>query len=148
MKRFYIICIVLVCAVLSISGCNKPESSDSGLLFMWFNVKGKVVDQSGNPIKGIAVYAESGERVETDANGMFSADGGGLPANTTAVKFVDEDDDVNGTYLTKTAVIALEKYKDGSGWNEGYYRNKEDVVVCMTEEEKITCDPNAGGVQE
>ena len=129
-------------------GCNASDSEDNGLIFMWFDVEGTVVDMTGKPIKGIRVYAESADPVATDAKGKFSVRGGGLPAEMTSVKFVDEDKEENGSFRTKTVTIALEKYKEGQGWTEGYYRNKEEVIVSMSENSDVNIESGTGDAQE
>ena len=112
---------------------------------MWFDISGKVVNEAGEPIPEISVYAESAEPVKTDAAGKFSIRGGGLPAQTASIRCMDTDKELNGRYMTKTTVVELEKYKDGQGWTEGYYRNSKDVIVVMTEEPEITPVTPAGG---
>lgn len=131
----------------SMTGCNAPSSGDSDLIFMWFDVEGTVVNHQGRPIPGIMVYAESADPVETDSKGHFSVHGGGLPAEMTAIKFVDEDKEENGSFRTKTVVVDLVKYKEGQGWTEGYYKNKDKVVVTMTEDVELTPDSGQGNGQ-
>lgn len=134
MKRTAIRFVFLAIMTAVSAGCSKPDDTSEDLMFMRFTVSGKVVNESGEPIPGISVVAESADVVHTDANGRFTVEGGGLPAETTAIRFMDTDKEANGRYMARAATVGLEKYKDGQGWVVGYYRNKEEVVVEMTEE--------------
>ena len=124
-------------SVLALSSCNAHEESPGDFIYMWFEVSGKVVDASGFPIEGISVIAESAEVVVTGTSGTFKVQGGGVPAESTSIRFVDSDDK-EPKYIPQTVAIDLEKFKEGHGWNEGYYRNRGEVVVKMAEEAMIT----------
>lgn len=129
--------ILAAASLLALSSCNAGEDGSNDLIYMWFEVSGTVVDPAGFPIEGISVIAESAELVQTDVAGRFTVQGGGVPAESTSIRFLDAlDDDVK--YLPKTVMVDLEKYKEGHGWNEGYYRNKDEVVVTMNREDTIT----------
>ena len=135
--------------ILVLSACNKHYDGSDDLLYMWFDISGKVVNEAGEPIPDISVYAESADPVKTDAAGKFSIRGGGLPAETAAIRCMDIDKELNGRYMTKTIIVELEKYKEGQGWTEGYYRNSKDVIVVMTEDPDITpVNPADGAGQE
>ena len=127
--------IIAACMLLmmSLSSCSKHEESPNDQMFIRFDVSGKVVDTDGNPIKGITVMAESAESVLTDAEGLFEVHGGGAPSETAAVTIVDEDKG-GRKYVARTVMVSLEKYRDGEGWNNGYFRNKEELTVVMMEE--------------
>ena len=105
--------------------------------FIWFEISGKVIDMAGAPIQGIYVMAESAESVQTDSNGKFTVNGGSRPSETATVQFVDRDK-TGKKYISKSVTVELVKYKNGTGWNKGYYRNKNEVVVSMVEESVIT----------
>lgn len=129
--------ILAAASLLALSSCNTGEDGSNDLIYMWFEVSGTVVDPAGFPIEGISVIAESAELVQTDVAGRFTVQGGGVPAESTSIRFLDAlDDDVK--YLPKTVMVDLEKYKEGHGWNEGYYRNKDEVVVTLNREDTIT----------
>lgn len=129
--------ILAAASLLALSSCNAGEDGSNDLIYMWFEVSGTVVDPAGFPIEGISVIAESAELVQTDVAGRFTVQGGGVPAESTSIRFLDAlDDDVK--YLPKTVMVDLEKYKEGHGWNEGYYRNKDEVVVTLNLEDTIT----------
>lgn len=129
--------ILAAASLLALSSCNAADDGSNDLIYMWFEVSGTVVDPAGFPIEGISVIAESAELVQTDVAGRFTVQGGGVPAESTSIRFLDAvEDDVK--YLPKTVMVDLEKYKDGHGWNEGYYRNKGEVVVTLSREDSIT----------
>ena len=135
MKFRYLILACLACLLLS--SCNKAYDGSDELVYIWFEVSGKVVDMGGMPVAGITVMAESAEPVTTDASGLFVVQGGGRPAETAVVHFVDRDN-AGKKYVSKSVTVDLVKYKDGQGWNKGYYRNKEAVTVTLTEDAVIT----------
>ena len=120
-----------------LGSCNKPEEEDDSMSFIWFEISGKVIDMAGAPIQGIYVMAESAESAQTDSNGKFTVNGGSRPSETATVQFVDRDK-TGKKYISKSVTVELVKYKNGTGWNKGYYRNKNDVVVSMVEESVIT----------
>lgn len=142
MKKLSTALFFVIGFLLAFSSCNKPSDENDALIYMWFDVAGTVTSPNGTPLKDIAVYAESADPVKTDSKGHFSIRGGGLPALNTSIKFVDFDKEENGLYATKTVVVDLEKYKGGQGWIEGYYRNKEEVVVTLTPTDSINPEPD------
>jgi len=121
-------------ALLCLFSCNSPSDTDNDLIHMWFDVEGTVVNESDEPVKGISVYAESAEPVLTGADGKFSIHGGGAPAETTVLRFVDNDITDNVSYISKSVTVDIVKYKDGQGWTEGYYKNRDELKVVMTVE--------------
>ena len=122
---------------LLLSACSAEPGAGNDLMLMSFDVEGVVQNEAGLAIKNITVIAESADTVKTDESGYFSVYGKGVPAQSTSIRFVDEyADGLN--YIPKTVVIDIEKYKDGEGWTEGYYRNSAAVVVRMSLEEKVT----------
>lgn len=127
--------------MMSLASCNKPDDGSNGLMYIWFEVSGHVVDQDGNPISGITVMAESAESQKTASDGSFTVNGGSAPTTITAVKFVDADN-AGKQYMSKTVMVDLVKYKEGHGWNNGYFRNAEELTVVMMESESgITPSP-------
>lgn len=149
MKFSSVIAIIASSVLLSMVSCNKPSDGSDGLVFMWFDVSGKTVDSEGMPVSGISVFAESATSVKTDADGNFTISGGGVPAESAVIRFVD-DDNLGKKYTSRVVVVALEKYKDGHGWNQGYYRNSEEVIVTLTEDVDVKpLDPdNVTGQEE
>ena len=130
-------------ALLCLLSCNGPSDSDNDLIYMWFDVEGSVVNEADEPIEGISVYAESADPVLTGTDGGFSIRGGSLPAETTVLRFIDNDITDNVSYISKSVTVDLVKYKDGQGWTEGYYKNRDKLVVVMTEAAEITpSDPD------
>ena len=88
MKKILFRYFIPLLTVMSLSACNKEYDGSEDLSYMWFDVSGKVVNEAGKPVPEISVYAESAEVVKTDAAGMFSVRGGGLPASTTAIRCI------------------------------------------------------------
>lgn len=87
-------------------------------------VKGKVTDDAGKPIKGIAVTApdKSVDTVFTSADGSYELNGGFFPVETIDVKFTDVDDEENGGWFaTQEKHVALEQQKEGQGWYFGVF---------------------------
>lgn len=123
--------------LISATSCNKESGEMNEFAYVWFEVAGKVTDAAGAPLEGITVSAEAVESVTTDSAGMFSISGGCAPAESVALKFSGDDSDGNH-YMPKTVMVEIEKYKEGHGWNQGYYRNRSEVVVSMTGESVIT----------
>lgn len=133
-KSIYFLGLVFM---MSLASCDSPYGEENALMYIWFEVTGKVVDESGSPIEGITVSAESADPVQTDADGMFTLQGGSEPAESAAFRFVD-DDNSGKQYISKTVMVDIEKYEDGHGWNLGYYRNSSELIVTMIEESVIT----------
>ena len=82
-------------------------------------VKGKVTDDAGKPIKGIAVTGpdKSVDTVFTSADGSYELNGDFFPVETIDVKFTDVDDEENGGWFaTQEKHVALEQQKEGQGW--------------------------------
>lgn len=87
-------------------------------------VKGKVTDDAGRPIKGIAVTVpdEYADTVFTSADGSYELNGGFFPVETIDVKFTDVDDEENGGWFaTQEKHVALEQQKEGQGWYFGVF---------------------------
>lgn len=137
---------IAACASLMMlpASCNKPFDGSNDLMYIWFDISGQVVDTAGMPVQGITVMAESAESVQTDADGMFTVHGGGAPCEVTAVRFVDADK-TGKQYMSQTVMVDLVKYKEGHGWNNGYFKNSEELVVVMMEESVITPMPSDSG---
>lgn len=125
-------------ALLCLLSCNDLSDSDNGLIYMSFEVEGTVVNEDDEPVKGISVYAESADPVFTDAEGKFSIRGTASPAETTVLRFVDDDITDNVSYISKSVTVDIVKYKDGQGWTEGYYRNRDQLTVIMTDVAEVT----------
>ena len=137
-------CLISAClAGFLLVSCNKADDGSDELAYIWFEVSGKVVDMAGMPIAGITVIAESAEPVTTDASGLFTIQGGSRPADTAIVQFIDRDN-AGKKYISKSVTVGLVKYKDGHGWNKGYYRNNKALTVSLVEDAVIT--PPTSGV--
>lgn len=130
--------------LMSLTSCDSHDDGSNDLMFIRFDISGQVVDIAGMPVQGITVMAESAESVLTDANGMFTVHGEVAPCEVTAVRFVDADK-TGKQYMSQTVMVDLVKYKEGLGWNNGYFRNSEELVVVMMEESVITPMPSDSG---
>lgn len=141
MKSRVIIYALASLFLMSITSCNKHDDGSNDLMYIWFEVSGRVVDQAGNPIAGITVMAESAESQKTASDGSFTVNGGSAPTQTTAVRFVDADN-AGKQYMSKIVMVDLVKFKEGHGWNNGYFRNAEELTVVMMESDsEITPSP-------
>lgn len=103
-------------------GVPAPEY---GSPYAEYFVKGKVTDEAGNPIKGIAVTVpdEYADTVFTSADGSYELNGGFSYAEKTIdVRFTDVDDEENGGWFARQEkAVALEKQEDGKGWYLGLF---------------------------
>ena len=110
--------------------------AEYGVPVMEFVVKGKVTDaDTGKPIKGVQVTSDEGsEPVLTTETGDFECNGYAFPDGNVKLFFTDIDGKENGLYKSFDLEVALEKIKEGSGWNEGVYA-AEDVIVKMQPED-------------
>lgn len=141
MKSRVIIYALASLFLMSITSCNKHDDGSNDLMYIWFEVSGRVVDHDGSPIAGITVMAESAESQKTAADGSFTVNGGCAPTLTTAVRFVDADN-AGKQYMSKIVMVDLVKFKEGHGWNNGYFRNAEELTVVMMESDsEITPSP-------
>ena len=134
MRARLLICACLLACASLLSSCNKPDNGvEDGLEFIWFTISGTVVDKSGTPIEGIKIIAESASSVITGADGKFTIDGGSMPSDYAVITLADSNTEQK-RYITKMVTVEIVKYKDGQGWNKGYYKNKEELTVTMDEE--------------
>ena len=98
--------------------------AEYGSPYAEYFVKGKVTDDAGKPIKGIAVTGpdKSVDTVFTSADGSYELNGDFFPVETIDVKFTDVDDEENGGWFaTQEKHVALEQQKEGQGWYFGVF---------------------------
>ncbi len=91
-----------------------------------FEIKGRVTDVSGTPIKGIAVTVDEtypADSAFTAADGTYILRGGMFPQKTITIAFDDIDGELNGGKFSKeTLEVGLKKLSEGSGnWDYGDY---------------------------
>lgn len=133
-----------VLGIACVSACDNDEDDDlGGTLCMYgtptadFVVNGKVVNADGEPINGIAVYADDmygrEETVYTEADGSFSLrQKSWFPQNNVDLIFEDQDGEENGGYFgKKEESVALVKTQEGDGWYAGVFSSEEDITVVM-----------------
>lgn len=112
--------------------------AEYGVPYATFEIKGKVVDSEGNPLKGIEVYGEDiyeymRVKTTTDENGSFNlVQPEWLPAGEADICFEDVDGEENGgDFGKKTETVKLTQTEDGEGhWNDGVY-SSEDLTITM-----------------
>ena len=135
-----------VLGIACVSACDNGEDDDfGGTLCMYgtptadFVVKGKVLDMTDNPIKGIAVTLPDTycDTVYTKEDGSYELEWEGFPSDTADLKFTDVDDEANGgRFESLVKSVELERQKKGSGWYEGLYAafgvdvNLYEEMVC------------------
>lgn len=117
-----------IIGALSCLSCNftifAPE--EYGSPYADFEIKGRVTDASGTPIKGIAVTVERTyleDSTFTADDGTYVIRGEMFPQKALPVVFDDVDGEQNGGKFTKkTLDVTLTLVKDGDGkWNSGSY---------------------------
>lgn len=108
-----------------------------GTPYASYEIKGKVTDEEGSPVKGIMVLCEAvGEDVSyTGDDGGFTLSGGGFPQEEVSVVFKDVDAEQNGgLFSEKTVDVLLEHVQDGEGsWDYGSYGADIDVMLARLE---------------
>jgi putative lipoprotein (rSAM/lipoprotein system) len=126
------ILILFVAAGAAVS-CSMPMDGEYGTPYATYEIKGKVTDENGNPIKGIAVSCEDldSDKIYTDEAGTFTLSAAGFPRAVINVSFRDVDEDENGGwYEDKSVKLETVHVKDGDGnWNFGAYEVQADVIL-------------------
>ena len=112
-----------------------------------WTVKGKVINESGEPVPGLQVvlnnHYENSEDVIYDQNdwpldtlltgtdGVYTVDQGGFPLQQLKVDVMDIDGEAGGgEYADVSLIIKDFKFEDGKGWYEGHAEiNVPDIIV-------------------
>ncbi len=133
----------LIWMILSLLGfataCEKLEQAadEYGVPYATYSVKGKVINQQGEPIPGIQVNLEHAwYLIQTDANGDFAYDKvETFPREQTRLKFTDIDGPENGSYQEEIVSITFVENKDfeGGGWHMRDYIVTDPIEVVMRE---------------
>lgn len=130
MKRF----IYFLLALLGVTGCDPNSGSDArveyGTPHVNFHLMARVVDSEGNPIKGITVTTERGEKFyantgTSNAEGLIDANGAFWPGDQNVVIFQDVDGELNGgefETLQLDISSSVELVRDGESWCMGDYK--------------------------
>lgn len=132
MKQFILTFFRVVVGALGFAavGCDeaKPDempSEEYGCPYADYVVKGKVSDEEGNPIKGIAVNVQ-----DVDLDTCFTSEDGSygfewgdmMPSDKIVLKYTDVDRDENGgMFMPLAKEVALERKEEGKGWYRGLF---------------------------
>ena len=110
--------------------CDNTENLNAyGTPYVSFTLKARVVDEAGNPIKGIEVDANEhywfDDKRYSDENGYFDVSGNLSPGNQYKVRFIDVDGAENGgefETLELDITDSVKRVAEGSNtWCEGVY---------------------------
>ena len=106
---------------------NKRQTDMYGTPYNNYNIKGKVTDKAGQPIKGIEVRSNAAlptPEATTRADGTYDLAGQGI-GNMARVTFTDTDGPANGgDFAEKTVDIEFteaERTAQGKGWDQGSF---------------------------
>ena len=140
MKRL----LYILLGLLGLTSCEHfIGAAEYGCPNVSFSLKARVVDEAGNPIQGIEVRAEDGDRFEyntgfSDYQGYIDARGSFWPGTQHGkVQFIDIDGEANGGEF-ETLTIQIENVtqtEDGSGnWYDGAYTADMGTVTMKLKE--------------
>ena len=140
MKRL----LYMLLGLLGLTSCEHFfGAAEYGCPNVSFSLKARVVDEAGNPIQGIEVRAEDGDRFEyntgfSDYQGYIDARGSFWPGTERGkVQFIDIDGEANGGEF-ETLTIQIENVtqtEDGSGnWYDGAYTADMGTVTMKLKE--------------
>ena len=140
MKRL----LYMLLGLLGLTSCEHFfGAAEYGCPNVSFSLKARVVDEAGNPIQGIEVRAEDGDRFEyntgfSDYQGYIDAYGGFWPGTERGkVQFIDIDGEANGGEF-ETLTVDVEnatQTEDGSGnWYDGAYTADMGTVTMKLKE--------------
>lgn len=123
----------------AIGGCGDDYigKAEYGCPHADFEAKGRVTDEDGNPIKGIAVRGSWYPEAVTDHDGKFEIDTDELitDGKTVPFMFVDIDGADNGGYFetvkTDVDVVRVSEPDKDDDWDLGDYAAAEYVDVVM-----------------
>ena len=108
------------------------QREEYGCPYAQFEIKGKVTDPEGNPIKGIEVSSDFiGESTHTEADGTYLYKGNFFPGDTMPITMKDVDGEENGgKFKEASQEIRLTHAEEGSGnWDHGKYTAEFDKIL-------------------
>lgn len=116
-------------------GCNAPEMY--GTPWADYEVKGKVLDADGDPIKGIKVSLiedqYNSQSTQSLENGTFKVSLGTIPFDKLKLTAQDIDGAENGgEFEEKTVELDFSKIKytgESDGWYHGKKSLEQDIVL-------------------
>ena len=133
-------------AAVALLSCSKEQLGDP---YMLFEVHGKVVDTSGNPIQGINVISAYTDVQVTNINGSFSFYGRSVPSDRVMLTFEDKDGDKNGGEFVKmTKEVYLNEKTPGSktgNFKGTFFAGDVEIVMLMKESE---LNPDSGFIPQ
>lgn len=132
----------LTFAIAASVACNKEQIGDP---YMLFEVHGKVIDEDGQPIKGIQVSSGTSDIQTTNVNGVFRLYGRSNPSSIVILAFEDKDGDDNGGEYSRTSVdVTLNEKTPGSptGDYKGTYFAGNVEVVMLKKNQNVPEFPN------
>ena len=122
--------------------CSACVYTKYGCPYAEFEVKGKVTDQAGQPLKDIRVVVNRYDTTKTDSLGQYYKETQLMGAVTgmVPIEAVDMDGEANGgTFAPTTVYVNLTKkdFKDGDGdWYEGKAMKEVNFKLEKKETEK------------
>ena len=124
--RFCRFALGIIAAMIGVSCGEIIIKCEYGTPHADFEIKGRVTDVSGTPIKGIAVTVDEtypADSAFTAADGTYVLSGGMFPQETLTIAFDDIDGELNGGKFSKEILeVGLKKLSEGSGnWDCGDY---------------------------
>lgn len=120
------------------SSCACETQEDAyGCPYATFSVKGKVTDEAGSPIPGIAVRVEYDNETATDDTGTFAFDRAQwsfAPTSPVSIRFSDIDGSENGSFADQEVEVTFARNSAvaSDGWYEGHF-DADDIEVVLQE---------------
>ena len=141
MKKLYRIFATAFVMLLAAS-CSKEQAGDP---YMLFEIHGTVVDQEGNPIKGIQVASGLSDVQSTNVNGSFIFYGKSAPTSRVVLTFEDKDkDDNGGEFATMTMEVEVTQKSPGSqtgNFKGTYFAGGVEVIMLLKQDQM---NPDSG----
>jgi putative lipoprotein (rSAM/lipoprotein system) len=140
----------------AMAGCSKMYAppDDGGGMSMYgtptasFEVKGRVTDDSGDPVRDIKIVVKEDAAYDyeigvgiTDAHGYYSVRGSWSGSNSFNIATEDIDGEKNGgEFATESVEIEIKKedYIGGEGWNRGKVTKNADFELELKSQEDET----------
>ena len=136
----WLLCLIGFGGVAACSSENiEYGAPEYGSPYSSYEIKGKVTDEEGVPVKGIKVTCDilyEGEAY-TGEDGRYSLSGEGFPVDPVRVTFNDVDGEQNGgSFAEKTVEAEPVKVSDGSGsWYFGSWEVEADAELTPEQEQ-------------
>lgn len=130
--------ILFLSGLTAAAACSSGVAADEyGTPYASYEIKGKVTDDIGNPVKGIHVSCESlspDAAVQTAQDGTFVISGKAFPMPAVELRCNDIDEDGNGGHFAeKTVTVETVHVQKGEGnWNFGSF--SAEVTIRLDKE--------------